>query len=48
MPSVASANEAPNQRPLAMQLRVPILLQQDPARIPGILPAPIPPKSLII
>ncbi len=36
------ADKAPNQPPLAMQLKTPALLQQDLARVPGILPASVP------
>ncbi len=35
------ADEALNQPPLAMQLKTPVLLQQDLARVPGTLLAPV-------
>ncbi len=35
------ADDAPNQPPLTVQLKIPALLQQDLARVPGTLPAPV-------
>lgn len=46
--SMISANEALNQLLSTVQLGIPALLQHDLARVPGILPAPVPPKDLII